>query len=252
MLARSLVTTTCLALLVLAAGVTPASARAPAPHIKVLSNRADLVSGGDALVRVRLPRGAKASELRLTARRRNVTKVLTRTGPRRLDGVVRGMRKGRTRLIARLAHGRAARLIVMNRPAGGPIFAGPQIQPWECQPGARDAHCNQPPSFEFFYLPKGAPRESAALPGTTSNSGGGPFQPYDPDNPPPDASIATTTTTEGVEVPFIVRLERGYIDRDQYAIAVLFDPGKRWRASDPQPQYKRRLVITHGFSCDTA
>ena len=31
-------------------------------------------------------------------------------------------------------------------------------------------------------------------------------------------------------VPFIVRLETGYLDRDQYAIATLFDPSKPWTA----------------------
>ena len=40
--------------LLLAAG--PAFAAMPAPRIQVLSNRADLVSGGDALVRVTAPR----------------------------------------------------------------------------------------------------------------------------------------------------------------------------------------------------
>ena len=63
--------------------------------------------------------------------------------------------------------------------------------------------------------------------------------------------MATTTTTEGVTVPFIVRLEEGYIDRDQYAIAALFDPSKPWRPTAPQRQFNRRMVITHGFSCDT-
>ena len=48
-------------------------------------------------------------------------------------------------------------------------------------------------------------------------------------------------------MPFIVRLETGYIDRDQYAIAALFDPGKPWTATAPQPQFNHRLVITHGF-----
>ena len=52
----------------------------PAPRIKVLSNRADLVSGGDALVRVKLPRGVRAARLRLTAGHRNVTRALRRTG----------------------------------------------------------------------------------------------------------------------------------------------------------------------------
>ena len=249
---RALAVAACAAV-VLAAAVAPAAdARVPAPRIKVLSNRADLVSGGDAFVRVTLPHGVKASRLRLRAGRRDVTRVLHRTGRRRLEGVVRRLRVGRVALVATIRRGGAARLFVTNHPIGGPVFAGPQIQPWTCQEGAKDAKCNQAPSYRFLFLPKGAPTEGATLPGTNSNCNGSPFQPYDPSNPPPAESIATTTTTDGVTVPFIVRLETGYIDRDQYAIATLFDPSKPWTPTAPQGQFNRRLVITHGFSCDTA
>lgn len=224
-----------------------------APRIQVLSNRADLVSGGDALVRVTLPRKVKPSRLKLTAGKRNVTKSLTPTGARTLEGVVTGLPNGRVALTARIRRrGSAARLNVTNHPLGGPIFAGPQIQPWTCGNGSTDPQCNQAPSFQFLYLPKNAPESGAALPGTTSNGGGpGPFQPYDPQNPPSQDQIATTTTTDGETVPFIVRLETGYIDRDQYAIAVLYDPAKPWSATAPQKQFNHRMVITHGFSCDT-
>ena len=203
-------------------------------------------------MRVTLPRGVNASRPQLTAGRRNVTRVLRRAGPRRFIGLVRRLHDGRNRLTALIQGGGAARLVVTNHPIGGPVFAGPQIQPWTCQSGARDSQCDQPRSFKYFYLPKGASTQSGGIPGTTSNSSGGPFQPYDPNNPPSADSIATTTTTEGVTVPFIVRLETGYLDRDQYAIAALFDPGKPWKATAPQRQYNHRLVITHGFSCDTA
>jgi hypothetical protein len=235
---------------VLAAG--PASASTGGPKIKVLSNRADLVSGGDAFVRATLPSGARPSELQLTAGGRDVTDVLTPAGKGAMEGVVKGLRVGRNVLIARLAGGDASRLVVTNHPAGGPVFAGPQIQPWTCQDGAKNAKCGAPPSFRYLYLPKGAPQEGGGVPGTGSNGGGiSPFQPYDPENPPPEETIETTTTTEGVTVPFIVRLETGYLDRDQYAIAALFDPDKPWNATAPQKQYNHRLVMTHGFSCDT-
>jgi hypothetical protein len=230
----------------------PADARTSAPKISVLSNRADLVSGGDALVRVTLPRGVKPSRLKLTAGRRNVTRVLHRTGKRQLTGLVTRMHVGRVVLTARVRRGSAARLYVTNHPIGGPVLAGPQIQPWTCEEGAKDKQCNQKSTFQFFYLPKGSSTDGAALPGTTSNGSGGSFQPYDPKNPPSDDQIATTTTTEGVTVPFIVRLETGYIDRDQYAIATLFDPKKKWTPTAPQKQFNHRLVITHGFSCDTS
>ncbi len=203
-------------------------------------------------MRVAVPGGAKAKRPRLEAGRRNVSRALKRVGKRRFEGVVKRLREGRTKLTARARDGATARLVVTNHPIGGPIFAGPQIQPWTCQAGAQDAQCNQPPTFQYLYLPQGAPTDGAALPGIGGNSpGAGPFQPYDPESPPPAESIATTTTTEGVTVPFIVRLETGYIDRDQYAIATLFDPGEPWKATAPQPQFNRRLVITHGFSCDT-
>jgi hypothetical protein len=229
----------------------PGAAGARAPGLQVLSNRADLVSGGDALVRVKVPRGAKATKVRLKAGARNVTGELVQTGPRRLEGVVDGLPDGRTRLTARVRGGRAARLAITSHPLGGPVFAGPQIQPWDCQDTAQDAQCNEPPQFKLLYLPKGASQQGGAVPGTNSNDSGGSFQPYDPANPPPDDQIETATTTEGVTVPFIVRLETGYIDRDQYAIATLFDPDQPWTPTAPQPQFNHRLVITHGFSCDT-
>src|SRR3954470_1392517 len=249
----------------------PADARTSVPTISVLSNRADLVSDGDALVRVTLPRGVRASRLRLTAGGRDVTRVLERTGARQLTGLVDGLRVGRVALVARIRgplrpsrrrHGPvvftgraragiAARLYVTNHRVGGPVLAGPQIQPWTCQPGAKDAQCDQPRSYRFLYLPKGAPKQGATLPGTNSNGSGGPVQPYDPEHPPPAGSVATTRTTDGITVPFVVRLETGYIDRDQYAIATLFQPGKPWKPTAPQKQFNHRLVITHGFSCDT-
>jgi hypothetical protein len=52
-------------------------------------------------------------------------------------------------------------------------------------------------------------------------------------------------------VPFIVRTETGYIDRDQYSVATLWQPGKPWLPWAPQKQYNGRLIITHGASCDT-
>src|SRR5205823_2979442 len=78
---------------------------------------------------------------------------------------------------------------------------------------------------------------------------GGGFQSYDPSSPPPSGLIAATTTDQGVTVPYIIREETGYEDRDQYAIATLFDPGKSWQPWAPQQQWNHKLVIEHGTSC---
>ena len=63
------------------------------------------------------------------------------------------------------------------------------------------------------------------------------------------SDVATTTTDQGKTVPFIIRIETGYQDRDQYKIAVLYDPAKAWKPWAPQQQWNHKLLITHGASC---
>ena len=115
-------------------------------------------------------------------------------------------------------------------PTAARCSPGPQVQPWVCQSTAADSQCNQPASYEYRYK-------------STSGS----FADYDPDNPPSD--VADTTTDQGKTVPYIVRVETGYQDRDQYKIAVLYDPTKPWTAWEPQTQWNHKLLITHGASC---
>ena len=57
-----------------------------------------------------------------------------------------------------------------------------------------------------------------------------------------------TTTTAGLTVPYIVRVERGTINRGIYDIAVLFDPSKPWAALSPQAQWNGKVVYTFGAS----
>lgn len=203
------------------------TAEAAVPKIQTLSNRADLISGGDALVRV-APDGA-----RVTLNGSNVTSAFGVRPDGRYTGLVEGLRLGRNVLVARKGK-RKARLVVRNHPIGGPVLAGPQIQPWTCFEGAVDAQCNREPEFAFSY----------------KSTGGGALRAYDPENPPSD--VATTTTDQGKEVPFIVRQETGAIDRDQYRVAALYDPAKPYLATAPQDGFNHKLVITHGASCDTS
>lgn len=207
------------------------SATAAPVKIEVLSSRADLVSGGDAVVAV-TARGA--SKLRVQLNRRNVTKRFAKRAGGRRIALLTKLRNGTNVVTARHAGaGRGARLVIRNHPNGGPLFSGPQIQPWECQERAVDKQCNQRPRYAYLY--KSTDEDETEL------------KPYDPANPPDD--VATTTTDEGVEVPFIVRQEIGYQDRDQYTILALFTPGKRWSRWRPQPQWNQKLLITHGGGC---
>jgi hypothetical protein len=215
--------------------LTPAAAAAkPKPiQIKTLSNRADLISDGQALVQVRLPKGARASKLHVTLNGGDVSAAFGRRSGGRIEGVVDGLRVGRNGLVATAPRARGARLTITNHPNGGPVFSGPQIQPWRCQEGAVDAQCNQPPQFTYLY--RSSDPSKAGL------------QPYDPQHPPGD--VATTTTDEGITVPFIVRQELGYQDRDQYKIITLFTPGRDWSRWRPQSQWNHKLLVTGGGGC---
>ncbi|HEX3705539.1 MAG TPA: DUF6351 family protein, partial [Mycobacteriales bacterium] len=215
--------------------------------IKTLSVRADLVSGHDVLTRILLPGGASASNLHVRLNGRNVTGWFAMRPDHHVEGLVHHMRLGANRLVAAVG-GQQAELTITDHPVGGPTFTGPQVKPWKCQAGATDAKCDQKPSYSYKYLPVGTNAISEGITGVAAVNA---FQSYNPSAPPPAPLIAMTTTRNGVTVPFIVRVETGYIDRDQYQIATLWQLGKSWQPWAPQPQDIQRLVITHGASCDT-
>src|SRR3954454_16625752 len=224
-----------LTILVLAAlALTSATASAATPHasISVLSSRANLVSGHSALVRIDFSRARDVKGAKVRVGKRSVRGAFAKSGSRRLEGVVRGLRTGSNVLTVTVPGG-GSRITLTDHPIGGPVFTGPQLTPWNCQQGARDAKCNQPASFSYVYK--------------SSDSSKSGFQSYDPKNPTSD--VANTTTDQGKTVPFVVRIEKGYIDRDQYQIAALFQPGKSWKAVKPQTQFNHKLLITHGVSC---
>src|SRR5687768_13920400 len=86
-------------------------------EIKVLSNRADIVSGGDALVQV-TPPGA-----RVELNGKDVTSVFGNRPDGRYVGLVEGLKLGDNEVVAA-----GERLTIRNHPSGGPVFAGPQIK----------------------------------------------------------------------------------------------------------------------------
>src|SRR6267143_6899167 len=219
-------------------------------EIVTLSNRADLISGGDALVEVRVPKGMALNKVRLSLNGHDVTGAFTaNAAARTLRGLVTGLVQGRNDLVAGESHGgRAVRLVITNHPSGGPVLLGSQTTPWICatptpvaQLGntpasnasgltttAFDAQCNIATEYKLFYrtttagCSTGLPDPSPPAPPPTNNC----FKPYTPGSAPAD--LAMTTTTAGLTVPYIVRVERGTINRGIYDIAVLFDPARPW------------------------
>jgi hypothetical protein len=147
---------------------------------------------------------------------------------------VTGLRVGRNDLRV-TARGGGAAITLTNHPVGGPLFAGPQVQPWDCTFAAdtglgapRDAQCNTATVFRYVY----------------KSTAGGAFKAYDPAAPPSD--VATTTTDAGTTVPYVVRVETGVLDRGIYQTAVLFDPAKPWKPWAPQPGWNGKVVWPFG------
>ena len=188
------------------------------PEIVVLSNRADLVSGGDALVQIVLPDRIDPATVAVSLNGNDVTSSFAIRAGGAYEGLVTGLAVGENELVATMRKGPSLHLTITNHPSGGPVFAGPQVQPWICKtvtgfPAPTDAQCNTAPTYSYMYMD--------AISHT--------FKAYDPAAPPPAASIATTTTDQGTAVPYIVRLERGAMDRGLYDVAVLANPPRRGR-----------------------
>ena len=218
-------------------GGTPTSVGA----ISVLSNRADLISGGDALVRIELG-DAEAASLTVTLNGADVTGAFDVRENGRYEGLVTGLQIGQNVLVARPEGGYGRRIAIRNHPIGGPVFSGPQVTPFFCNPNASnpplgtaiDAQCNAPTRVELLYRNTATPPQFVA---------------YDPTSPPPAASIAQTTTDAGKTVPFIVQRVTGTANRGIYQIAVLVDPAKPiepWSTGQP---WSRKLFHPFGGAC---
>jgi len=129
---------------------------------------------------------------------------------------------------------------------------------------ATDAQCNIATEFKLWYrtktpvlvvagdggcsfvLPDPSPTIAVPNPTTPANSC---FQPYVAGTTPAASVAASLVTTTGVAVPYIVRVERGTINRGIYDIAVLFDPTQpAWTAAAPQPQWTGKVVYSYGAS----
>ena len=106
-------------------------------EILTLSNRADLISGGDALVEVRVPQTVPLHQVTLWLNGLDVTATFrTDTAARTMRGVLTGLEEGQNEFLADSngrGHGRPrASLAITNHPIGGPVLLGSQTTPWIC------------------------------------------------------------------------------------------------------------------------
>jgi hypothetical protein len=175
-----------------------------------------------------------------------------------LLGLVSGLRDGDNELVASVNGARSATLTITNYPASGPIFSGPHLEPFLCLEdlaptesgearrfaigngefitgGALDAHCSLPTRVDHVYRTQGE---------------NGRFSPL-PDPAVIPADVAILTTSAGLAVPYVVRVETGTLNRAIYQTAMLVDP------SAPTPDiwtrpagWNGRLVFTFGGGCE--
>lgn len=217
-------------------------------RLSVLSSPAELVSGGDALVRVQVPPGIALSRVKVLRNGADVTSQLS-PDPEGggLLGVVDGLVNGSNTLTALFDGRQFDRLDVTNYPRTGPMISGPHEQPFYCRTTAfttnlpsggnlgapLDANCSVATRVHYMYR-------------TTANT----FAQL-PDPTVRPANLASTTTNAGKTVPYIVRLETGTINRAIYQTAILHDP-----LTDPAPSpvtppggWNRKLIYPLGGGC---
>ena len=245
-------------LLTLAGGplllATIANAAGPASfRITSLSNRPDKLSGGNAPIRVDVPDTAPSSEIVVKLNEQDVSSSFHAGSLERgFVGLVTGLRIGSNKLEVFRAGEMdpSAELELTNHPIRGPVFSGPQEQPFLCQteqfklPDGKflgpplDFSCSVNTVVHYVYRARETDSGETAIKLLT-----------DMTSLPRD--VDSTTTSLGDKVPFIVRIETGTINRSIYQIAVLHNP-----ISEPIPTpftpstaWNRRLLYSFGGGC---
>lgn len=218
------------------------------PSLALVSTRPEYVTGGNALVSVKLPPGIAGQGFTVSVGGRDVTASFEESGTGEYLGLVEGLPEGKSTitLAPKRGKGHVAAMEVTNYAITGPVFSGPHEQPYLCQthqftiyPGgstlgaAADANCSVPTRVDYLY-----------------RSAAGSYKPFDAGSTAP-ADLATTTTKDGRTVPYIVRLETGTINRAIYQTAVLHDPrgGAGLRPAAATAGWNQRLVYPFGGGC---
>jgi hypothetical protein len=219
-----------------------------AAKASVVSSRPDVVSGGSTLIKVTYPTGALAKNIAVTLNGTDVTGAFNDDGKGNFTGLVTGLTVGKNSIAVKTAGTVSDTLEVTNYPITGPIFSGPQEKPFICETQdftlpdgsklgpALDGNCSIGTVVQYMY------RTTAAT---------GPQFKLLSDSRQLPSDVASTTTTDGKTVPYIVRVETGTINRGIYQIAMLNDPSK-----EPAPSltsapagWNHKLVYTFGGGC---
>jgi len=265
----SRVHSTCL--LIAAVSAFQLSGAPPAPStfgISSLSNRPDKISGGDALIRIEVPENLPLNQVAVKLNGGDATAMFRADAPEHvLIGLVKGLKIGENQI--EVSGGKAssgkvpgAHLTLTNHSISGPIFSGPQEQPFICETdkfrlpdgamlgAALDANCSVKTVVNYVYKSSEPAAATSGRGAAGGRAGRAAFKPL-PSLTALPQDIAYATTSTGRKVPYVVRVETGTINRAIYQIAILHNPSSESEPSPfaPPAAWNRRLVYTFGGGC---
>jgi hypothetical protein len=227
----------------------PGTPEVPATvKVSTLSTQADKVSGSEALLQVELLTSLADSTVTVVANGADVTAAFAPDASGKLLGKITNVAAGANQVAVKYGD-YTARLAITGYPVTGPITSGPQETPFICQ----------------YSILSGRPAGSPALVGTGDDkcsivtrvdyyyqaSGATAFTYLPPSDVTYPASLHRATVNGVANVPIIVRVETGTINRAVYQSAILHD---RFAEADPAPaappaNWNRKIIYPLGGGC---
>jgi hypothetical protein len=225
----------------------------PEIQVEVVSSTTPtLVSGGDALVKIKsdLPGGVN---LRVLLNNQDVSSAFKKDAEDgRMVGLITGMVLGSNTVIANGVHENGSivkastPLTLTNYPIAGPMISGPHQKPYICTTATYtlpdgtklgdplDANCSVQTRVHYVYR-------------TTDTKAFAYLK--DPTSRP--ANLADVTNNLGKKVNYIVRVETGTINRAIYQSAILHDPlvDKPPSPTSPPAGWNKKVIYPLGGGC---
>jgi len=237
-----------LSLFIVSCGSSGSSGTSTPPVLNLRSSLAHRVSGGTALLEVTLPADAISSDVfSITVNGVDASANFKPTAtPNLLSGLITGLNNGDNLVVAKVGNAVAPTLTLTNYPITGPISSGPWITPYICQtdtlllpdgtklvPTPNDPNCSAQTNVQYQY------KNTAGVFKPLTNTASLP------------SDVVNTTTTAGLTVPYVVRVETTTIDRGMAQIAILFDPTKDAAPTPltPPKNWNQKLIYGHGTGC---
>ena len=245
--------------LTVAIGVVPAlQAKPEKQRVRVVSSAADQVSGGDARIEISTNGNAYKAQIQVLVNGYDQSGHFVAIDKDTLSGVVDNLSAGSNTVVVNetrsRGNGRPGKIInsdsleLINYPISGPIFSGEHQKAFVCtvqnhglgQP-LPDSSGDSGPGWPVYGASGDIVGRSTTCqvePTVTYRyrTTGGDWAEFIPGDQPAD--LATTTTIDGDTVAYIVRWERGVINRFIYSMAML--------DSDPSPDYSSRADDWNG------